>query len=385
MPPNKLSIIIESTSARASDTLRPLPPSALLPAPESAYYPTHQHSLLPSTLPSPGTIPTAVSRTNGAAAPIAADVQAVGELLDTMKLTLNAMAATFDTLSEQTTKVAELGPTIDAMHQIRLVRKQLSEQHQRQEERMQGVKKLLSEDLKVQLRDYLTPQVNLIVKEIIQREVAERVQRQLRAQVPEKLREEVKHYKHQITTVKHSLHNSEARRHNSLICSSGLDEPLRPLLRPLPMPTPSPLFPHDLASLTRLEPEAIKALLNDYGLVASAPHRAESPEGSSAAPAKKVRFEVAVDEEDKMSFRENMNRFIQYIGVSRWWIVRLELINYLAGRLPASYTGTIWGVKRSLKLVGHLLSGKFSRLIRTCNSLSVCSSVWTVRWCIFAV
>lgn len=49
----------------------------------------------------------------------AKDVEAVNELLGTMKLTLGALGATFDTLGEQTMKVAELGPAIDANHQVR--------------------------------------------------------------------------------------------------------------------------------------------------------------------------------------------------------------------------------------------------------------------------
>lgn len=41
------------------------------------------------------------------------------ELLDTMKRAFNAMSVTFDVLSQQTTKVADLGPVIDAKHQVR--------------------------------------------------------------------------------------------------------------------------------------------------------------------------------------------------------------------------------------------------------------------------
>lgn len=47
------------------------------------------------------------------------DLVAVDELLDTMKRAFNAMSVTFDVLSQQTTKVADLGPVIDAKHQVR--------------------------------------------------------------------------------------------------------------------------------------------------------------------------------------------------------------------------------------------------------------------------
>ena len=49
------------------------------------------------------------------------DLLAVNELLLTMKSTLSALGKTFDTLGEQTTKVAELGPAIEATHQVCLL------------------------------------------------------------------------------------------------------------------------------------------------------------------------------------------------------------------------------------------------------------------------
>jgi hypothetical protein len=50
----------------------------------------------------------------------APDLVAVNELLSTMKSTLSALGKTFDTLGEQTTKVAELGPAMEATHQVGL-------------------------------------------------------------------------------------------------------------------------------------------------------------------------------------------------------------------------------------------------------------------------
>ena len=49
------------------------------------------------------------------------DLLAVNELLSTMKSTLSALGKTFDTLGEQTTKVAELGPAMEATHQVGLL------------------------------------------------------------------------------------------------------------------------------------------------------------------------------------------------------------------------------------------------------------------------
>ena len=48
------------------------------------------------------------------------DLLAVHELLSTMKFTLSALGKTFESLGEQTTKVAELGPAMEATHQVSL-------------------------------------------------------------------------------------------------------------------------------------------------------------------------------------------------------------------------------------------------------------------------
>ena len=49
------------------------------------------------------------------------DLLAVSELLSTMKSTLSALGKTFETLGEQTSKVAELGPAMEATHQVSLL------------------------------------------------------------------------------------------------------------------------------------------------------------------------------------------------------------------------------------------------------------------------
>lgn len=162
------------------------------------------------------------------------DLEVVHELLGTMKLMLGTLGSTFDVLGDQTIKVATLPAAIDAVHQIATVRQQLDDQHKGQEERMMEVKRLLLEEVRNRLYVRLKDTASTIVREIIQREIAERVRKQLQEQVPQSMRDEVIRYKHQIMEVKVSLHNSEARRHNALIRSNSLDEPLRPLLRPPP-------------------------------------------------------------------------------------------------------------------------------------------------------
>jgi hypothetical protein len=56
------------------------------------------------------------------------NASAVNELLALMKLNLNTLGATFDTLGEQSAKVATLGPAMDTAHQIHQLRRQMRTQ-----------------------------------------------------------------------------------------------------------------------------------------------------------------------------------------------------------------------------------------------------------------
>lgn len=51
-------------------------------------------------------------------AAVVQDMAVVEELLDTMKQMLGTLGATFDSLGEQTMKVATLPAAIDAVHQV---------------------------------------------------------------------------------------------------------------------------------------------------------------------------------------------------------------------------------------------------------------------------
>ena len=48
----------------------------------------------------------------------APNTEAINELLGTMRQTLATLGATFDHLGEQTTRIASLGPALDAQHQV---------------------------------------------------------------------------------------------------------------------------------------------------------------------------------------------------------------------------------------------------------------------------
>ncbi|GJE91454.1 hypothetical protein PsYK624_076040 [Phanerochaete sordida] len=257
---------------------------------------------------------------------VSKDLGVVDELLGTMRQMLETLGATADTLGEQTIKVATLPAAMAAVQQIASAKEELDLHQRQQEENMLAFKQLLLDEVRSRLYARLKDTASAIVKEVIQKEIAERVRKQLREQIPQSMRDEVLRYKHQIMEVQVSLHNSEARRHNALIRSNSLDEPLRPLLRPPPSlddifprdasssdgrptpqavgspdpasalpvspgarrrkslgnvqgrrarlsvldldtPTASPLFPRDLAALARLDGSTTRELMRDYGLV----------------------------------------------------------------------------------------------------------------------
>lgn len=64
---------------------------------------------------------------------------AVNDLLMLMKTNLNTLGATFDSLGEQSAKVATLGPALDTAHQIHQLRRQM-----RTQEKVRGAYMALS-------------------------------------------------------------------------------------------------------------------------------------------------------------------------------------------------------------------------------------------------
>lgn len=281
-----------------------------------------------------------------------ADLLAVHELLSAMKSTLSALGKTFESLGEQTTKVAELGPAMEATHQLALIRDQIDAQYAHQDARMEKFKKLLRDELKEKIAQKFSLRVHALIQEKVEERVEEKVHEQLLNQIPSNLRQDITHHKQQILQVNLTLHNSEARRHNSLLTLSTSDfrEPLQPLLRPYPgqclspipsigltppisqtqtpmlsrnisstsadaattsshstviePPTPSPLFPRNIADLFEMSPEQTRKLIEDYDLVRD---NANSPD---AFPANPTSPESLTDMQGM-----HTNRFMAYIGV----------------------------------------------------------------------
>lgn len=244
------------------------------------------------------------------------ELLAVGELVASMKRVVGVLGTTFDSLGEQTARVATLAPALKASAQIKKLRSEVAEQMREQERRVLDTELLLGEAVKQSLSE----EIKAHIRDTVAREVKDRVSYQLNVQIPKNLREQIKHHKRQILEVQRSLHNSEARRHNSALGPAALVDELRPLLRPLPSaeqtplprtvpptpvpedsaPTPSPLFPRDLKALFALKSEEAQTLVKEYGL------------GGQAVPITPIE---GPDEPD--SRERNLNKFMAHIGVSR--------------------------------------------------------------------
>ncbi|KAH9942239.1 uncharacterized protein BXZ73DRAFT_97657 [Epithele typhae] len=368
---------IQQTSARIQVT----PPSPPLS-------PEEKRATLPKTPCGDGTTTNGQAETNQAERQLpSADAAAVAvsELLGNMTGTLDTLRKTFEVLQIQTERVAALGPMVGAMNDIRLVKSDLTQQHIHQDHRMEQVRTEVQEKVKAHVRESLRPRVPELVAEIVRREVAERVRRELKEKIPERTREQLRAYKMQVLEAKMRLHNSEARRANALIRSSALHEPLKPLLRPLGVPQPplsptattacgstratvggvaptppatlktkagkhltvdtaahgtgeddaempssSPLFPRDLATLVQLGADEARALVRDYGLVEDVDEEEEAMKASvgkglrgGSGAGKKGRpvsgltgLSDASDWAGREGSREDhLNRFMKYIGV----------------------------------------------------------------------
>ncbi|KAJ6497742.1 hypothetical protein C8R45DRAFT_138091 [Mycena sanguinolenta] len=261
------------------------------------------------------------ANTLGLSVVLTPELLAVGELVAAMKRVVGVLGTTFDALGAQTARVAELGPALKAAEHIKQLRAHLAEVIQRSDAQAAEVQTWLQEAVKQTLSD----EVKAHIRATVAREVNERVAYQLNEQIPDRLRQQIKSHKRQILEVQRSLHNSEARQHNSALGVDALTVQLRPLLRPLasaeqsPMPlpwtpvlvpmleeeappTPSPLFPRDLKALFALNSEDAEVLVRDYGL------------GGEAPPVTPI-VALMTPGAEADSRERNLNRFMAHIGV----------------------------------------------------------------------
>ncbi|KAF8526065.1 hypothetical protein BU17DRAFT_83579 [Hysterangium stoloniferum] len=212
-----------------------------------------------------------------------ADTAAVKELLVMMKSTLGTLGATFETLGEQSNRIQEMGPSVDSAHQLASLRRQIRHQDKKQDARVMEVKYMIKDVLK----DHIANDMRAQIEEQIRAEIALQVKQEVAAQIvehlPVSLHEQAEQSKRQLVDVKQSLVNSEARRHNSTLRASNLDDPLSQVLKP--DGTQSEFFPTDLRTLFAYDAANAQKLVHDFGL------------------------------QEHEARERNLNRFMSYIGI----------------------------------------------------------------------
>lgn len=202
-------------------------------------------------------------RTPGTPYPVQ-NTAAVNELLMLMKTNLNTLGATFDSLGEQSAKVATLGPAMDTAHQVHQLRRQMRNQEKHQDSRITDIRTLVRDQLKVQIAEHMREQIDEQIKAEIALQVKGEVTNQIETHLPIPLAIQAAESQEQLAEVRVSLQNSEARRHNGHLGRTNLDEPIAPLM--LPDGNPSANFPATLRALFSFEPDTIRGLVKEYGL-----------------------------------------------------------------------------------------------------------------------
>ncbi|KAI0918984.1 hypothetical protein AcW1_003516 [Taiwanofungus camphoratus] len=212
------------------------------------------------------TAPRTNASTMTAATPPLPDTAGIRELLAMMKASLATIGQTFQTLNEQSAKVSTVGPTMqDVSVQIQGLRQQIRAQEKKQDLRVKEVKHMIKGDLKKQVAEEMRAQIQEQIKREIALQVREQVDIQMSEHLPVPLKKQAEESKEQLVEVKHALLNSEARRVNSVLRTSNLDDHLAVILRP--DGTKSDFYPVNLRSLFSYDYDMLRALLEDHGLL----------------------------------------------------------------------------------------------------------------------
>lgn len=202
-------------------------------------------------------------KTPGTPYPVA-NSQAVNELLTMMKGTLNTLGATFDSLGEQSAKVATLGPALDSAHQIHQLRRQMRAQEKHQDARITDIRSFVKDDFKVQIAELMKVQIQEQIKAEIAMQTKNEVDAQIHEHLPIPLHVQAQESQLQLSEVRVQLKNSEARRHNSHLKSTNLNEQLSIVIKK--DGTESVLWPKTLRALFGFDLDNARALVKDFGL-----------------------------------------------------------------------------------------------------------------------
>jgi len=198
--------------------------------------------------------------------------------LETELQTLNSHSGTIDSPLHDTDKEAR------SLHQ------ELSQYKGDHSSLIEKIKDFVRKDCHERITQELSSDIQDHIKKEIQANVATHLNTQFKSLMTVSLEKQLEETDAELKLANISLRNSDSRRQNSTIdISSGIDEPLKVVLKP--DGKPSDFWPVDLNSLFAYDSEATKKLLNDYGL-----------------PLNKVQ-------------EMNINRFMGHIGVKQQLVI----------------------------------------------------------------
>ncbi|KAJ8514456.1 hypothetical protein ONZ45_g8009 [Pleurotus djamor] len=155
-------------------------------------------------------------------------------------------------LSSQSLELSKAGPTIeDVEQQLQPLKKQIDAESVTLDKDIIALKETVRSDLKIQVIDALRDRIQSQVRLEVASQVKAQFDVQIRDYIPISLAEQVEQNKAQIEKVKCSRMNSEARRDNSGIQDTDLDEPFQVIL--MDNGERSDVWPADLRSLFAYE------------------------------------------------------------------------------------------------------------------------------------
>ncbi|KAG5715030.1 hypothetical protein E4T56_gene10456 [Termitomyces sp. T112] len=207
-------------------------------------------------------------------------------LVHGMKDTLIGLETNLKTFNEQSASafISGINPNMDRTREIQDLQTRLREHRKTQHRLISGAKRTIREDFKVNIQNRLRQDISTRVKSEIALQVREQVNEQIREYIPVPLQQQVLENRKQISDIKISLHNSEARARNSALKPTNFDEPLMPLYKL--DGSKSHLNPADLRSLFAYDLDIAKELVRDFGM-----------------------------EADDHSLQVNYGRFMRHIGI----------------------------------------------------------------------
>jgi len=142
-------------------------------------------------------------------------------------------------------------------------------QEERQLADIEDLRETIETIVQEQIIDHLRRKIEELVDELVDRDVDDMVQEILdNFYIPQKLQDTVNNQRRQLDSVRINLHNTEARRTNSVLKAEHMADTIVPLLKP--DGTVSKVFPRNLSALFAIDHEAAKLLLTEYGVPSSA-------------------------------------------------------------------------------------------------------------------